>query len=156
MRGSVDEASRLPSTRTSKTTSLGRLGASSVVADPPVETRLAGLTLVTSGSSQFAALAFIGDAIVEELEGNLDQVADAQRLARLADGVPIVSDAPRRAFDALVRAGARLPVVWDVLELAALLAPACPSGGLDRAGAFFGIVVDGVGLVRQAQRAQML
>ena len=50
-----------------------------------------------------------------------------------------------------------MPVVWDVLELAALLAPACPSGGLDRAATFFGIVVDsGTGLVRQAQCAHML
>jgi DNA polymerase-3 subunit epsilon/ATP-dependent DNA helicase DinG len=128
----------------------------SPVADAPVETRLAGLTVVTSGTNQFAALAFNGDAIVQQFEGYLDEPEDARRLAALADGVPIVSDSPRRAFDVLFRAGARTPVVWDVLELAALLAPACPSGGLDRATAFFGIVVDGVGLVRQAQRAHML
>ena len=33
---------------------------------------------------------------------------------------------------------------------------ACPSGGLERAAAFFGIVVDGSGLVSQAQRTLML
>ena len=129
----------------------------SPLVDVQVETRLAGLTLVTSGTKQFAALAFHGDAIVRRLEGRVDDPADAQRLVTLADGLPIVSDAPRRAFEVLLRAGAPMPVVWDVLELAALLAPACPSGGLDRAATFFGIVVDsGTGLVRQAQRAHML
>ena len=129
----------------------------SPLVDVPAETRLAGLTLVTSGTNQFAALAFNGDAIVQQLDGSLDQPADAERLVALTDGLPIVSDAPRRSFDVLVRAGARTPVMWDVLELAALLAPACPSGGLDRAATFFGIVVEGgAGLMRQAQRAQML
>jgi DNA polymerase-3 subunit epsilon/ATP-dependent DNA helicase DinG len=126
------------------------------VADVRTETRVAGLTLVTSGTNHFAALAFTGDTIVQLLEGHLDQPADAQQLAALADGVPIISDAPRRAFDVLLRAGAPMPAIWDVLELAALLAPACPSGGLDRATAFFGIVVDGSGLLRQAQRAHMV
>ena len=125
--------------------------------DVQPETRLAGLTLVTTGSNQFAALAFAGDTIVQQLEGRVDDPVDAQRLVALADGVPIISDNPRRAFDVLLRAGASLPVVWDVLELAALLAPACPSGGLDRAATFFGIVVEGGGgLGRQAQRAHML
>ena len=125
----------------------------SFVADASVETRLAGLTLVTSASGEFAALAFDGDAIVQQLEGSVDRPQDAQRLATVADGLPIVTDAPRRAVDALLRTGARMPVVWDVLELAGLLVPACPSGGLDRASTFFGIVVEGgSGLVRHAQR----
>ena len=46
--------------------------------------------------------------------------------------------------------------MWDVLELAALLVPACPGGGLERVTSFFGIVADGAGLVRQARRALML
>lgn len=124
--------------------------------DTAAQTRLAGLTLVTAGAHQFAALAFHGDTIVQQLEGCLDRADDALRLAALADGVPIVSDAPERAVDVLVRADARLPIVWDVLELAALVAPACPRGGLEDATMFFGIVVDRVGLVGQAQRAQML
>jgi DNA polymerase-3 subunit epsilon/ATP-dependent DNA helicase DinG len=125
--------------------------------DVQPETRVAGLTVVTTGSNQFAALAFAGDTVVQQLDGRVDDAVDAQRLVALADGVPIVSDNPRRTFDVLLRAGASLPVVWDVLELAALLAPACPSGGLDRAATFFGIVVEGgVGLGRQAQRAHML
>jgi DNA polymerase-3 subunit epsilon/ATP-dependent DNA helicase DinG len=70
--------------------------------------------------------------------------------------VPVVSDAPRRAFDLLVRAGARGPLVWDLLELASLLAPACPTGSLDRATTFYGIIAEGSGLVRQAERALML
>ena len=129
------------------------LSSSAAALAPSGETRIAGVTLVTSGTNQFTALSFRGDAIGQQLEGSIDQADDARRLAELADGVPIVSDAPRRAFDVLVRAGARLPIVWDVLELAALLAPACPSGGLDRAASFFGIVVEGVGAGRQARRA---
>jgi DNA polymerase-3 subunit epsilon/ATP-dependent DNA helicase DinG len=129
----------------------------SPLVDVQPETRLAGLTLVTSGTNQFAALVFNGDVVVQQVAGQMDDLADAQRLVAVADGVPIISDAPRRALDTLLRAGARMPVVWDVLELAALLAPACPSGGLDRAATFFGIVVEGgVGLERQAQRTHML
>jgi Rad3-related DNA helicase len=124
--------------------------------ETPAETRLAGLALVTSGSVNFAALAFDGDAVLEQVEGRTDQADAAQRVSALAEGLPIVTDAPRRAFDVLLRAGARSPMVWDVLELAALLAPACPSGGLDRAAAFFGVVVEGTGLARHAQRAHML
>ena len=121
-----------------------------------VETRLNGLVLVSSGARPFAALAFDGETIHQQLEGRFDALSDSQRLLALADGVPIITDSPRRAFDALARAGGQAPIVWDVLELAALLAPACPSGGLDRATAFFGIVVDGGGLLAQAQRALML
>jgi predicted DnaQ family exonuclease/DinG family helicase len=132
-------------------------GSPSPLIDVRAETRLGGLTLVTSGTSQFGALVFNGDAIFEQFEGRVDNPTDAQRVVALADGVPIISDAPRRALDTLVRAGARMPVVWDVLELAALLAPACPSGDLDRAATFFGIVVEGgAGLARQALRTHML
>ena len=121
--------------------------------DAPLETRLAGLALVCSSSGQFAALGFDGDAILHRLAGQADS---SRRLAELADGVPVITDAPRRAIELLGRGGARTPVVWDVLELASLVAPACPSGGLERAATFFGIVVEGSGLAAQAHRALML
>ncbi|HEV7666614.1 MAG TPA: DEAD/DEAH box helicase, partial [Chloroflexota bacterium] len=120
------------------------------------ETRLAGLALVSSASGQYVALAFDGDRVVERLSGHVDSVVDAVKLAELADGRPIISDSPRRALDALVRAGVRSPIVWDLLELAALLAPACPNDSLERATTFFGIVLDGSGLACQAERVLML
>ncbi len=126
------------------------------VADAPAQIRLAGLALVSSSGGHFAALAFDGDTVVEQIEGRPDNADTGQRLVELADGGPVISDAPRRALEVLSRAGARTPVVWDVLELAALLVPACPSGGLDRATAFFGIAVDGSGLLARAQRTLML
>jgi Rad3-related DNA helicase len=131
---------------------------SSLTADAsfPTQTRLAGLALVCSSNGQFAAVAFDGDTVLQQIEGRADQPDAWGRLADLADGTPVIADAPRRALEVLGRAGARAPVVWDVLELASLLAPQCPSGGLERAAAFFGIVVDGAGLVRQARRALML
>jgi len=128
---------------------------SSLVAEAPSQIRLAGLALVSS-SGHFAALAFEGDTVLRQIEGRPDDATTGSRLAELADGAPIVTDTPRRALEVLSRAGARSPVVWDVLELASLLVPACPSGGLDRATAFLGIVVDGSGLVAQAQRVLML
>ncbi|MGI9144995.1 MAG: ATP-dependent DNA helicase [Chloroflexota bacterium] len=125
-------------------------------ADTPRQTRLAVLVLVSSSSGHFAALAFNGEATVQQLEGRPDQVPTAQLLAELVDGVPVITDAPRRAIEVLSRAGARVPVVWDVLELASLLAPGCPSGGLDRVAQFFSIAVTGSGLMPQARRAVML
>lgn len=124
--------------------------------DTPTETRLAGLTLVASAAGQFVALAFDGDRVVEQLDGHVDSPHDAERLRDLADGRPIISDTPRRALDVLVRTGVRSPIVWDVLELAALLAPACPNDTLDRASAFFGIVLDGSGLRWHGERTLML
>jgi DNA polymerase-3 subunit epsilon/ATP-dependent DNA helicase DinG len=50
----------------------------------------------------------------------------------------------------------RKPIVWDVLELAGLLVPASPRDALDRAAEFFGIVVEGSGVARQAQCVLML
>lgn len=120
-----------------------------LTATAPLPTRLAGVVLVCSSNGQFAALAFDGDTVNQRIRED--------RLAEAADGVPVITDAPRRAIELLGRAGARTPVVWDVLELASVLAPGCPSGGLERAATFFGIVVDGVsGLAGQAQRALML
>ena len=129
---------------------------SSIGAEGSAETHLAGLVLATSGASQFAALAFSGETVVGQLEGRVGEAQAARKLGELADGAPIVTDAPRRAAELLGRADARAPLVWDVLELAALLVPACPGGGLERVTSFFGIVADGAGLVRQARRALML
>jgi len=60
---------------------------------------LAGVALVASGSRQFAAVAFSGEGVIEELEGRLDDRQAAQRLRELADGLPIVTDASPRAID---------------------------------------------------------
>jgi predicted DnaQ family exonuclease/DinG family helicase len=127
-----------------------------LAADAPVQTRLAGLALTATSTGRFAAIAFDGEAVIQRVQGRADRPEDLQRLGELADGRPIVTDAPRRALDAVIRGGARTPVVWDVLELASLLAPACPTSGLEDAAAFFGIVVEGSGLADQAQRALMV
>jgi DNA polymerase-3 subunit epsilon/ATP-dependent DNA helicase DinG len=81
---------------------------------------------------------------------------DVARLAELAEVGPVVSDTPERAAQLLQSAGLRDPLVWDVLELGALLVPASPRDALERAAAFFGIVVDGSGIARQAQCVLML
>jgi DNA polymerase-3 subunit epsilon/ATP-dependent DNA helicase DinG len=82
--------------------------------------------------------------------------ADIARLAELADGLPVVTDSPERAEELLARAGLRKPLIWNVLELAALLVPASPRDGLDRMAAFFGLVVEGSGLTRQAHCVVLL
>jgi DNA polymerase-3 subunit epsilon/ATP-dependent DNA helicase DinG len=120
------------------------------------ERQLAGVALVAGGSGHFAAVAFSGERVVEELEGRFDDAHAAQRLSQLSDGLPIVTDATSRAVDLLVRAGVRAPIVWDLLELAMLVVPRCPGGGLDSVAGCFGIVAGGSGLLRQARRARML
>ncbi|MBV9595845.1 MAG: hypothetical protein JOZ87_03215 [Chloroflexi bacterium] len=118
--------------------------------DSTPDQRPRGVALSVGAAGQFAALSFAGESVMQRLRGDVD------RLAELAQGVPIVTDAPRRAADLLVRAGVSRPMVWDVLELAALLAPAAPRDTLERAAAFFGLVVAGSGLRRQAQCVLML
>ena len=76
------------------------------VADAPAQIRLAGLALVSSSGGHFAALAFDGDTVVEQIEGRPDNADTGQRLVELADGGPVISDAPRRALEVLSRAGA--------------------------------------------------
>jgi len=120
------------------------------------ETQLPVVALVTSGSRHFAAVAFSGERVIEELEGRLDDARAAYRLSQLSDGLPIITDAAPRTIDVLVRAGLRTPMVWDLLELAMLVVPTCPGGGLDAVASFFGIVAGGSGLIRQARRARML
>src|SRR5437762_1817822 len=96
---------------------------------------------------------------VQGESGEVEVLARAARAARAdqaADGVPIVTDAPQCAANVLRCAGVRQPIVWDVLELAGLLVPASPRDTLERAAAFFGIVVEGSGLARQAQCILML
>ncbi|HET6320366.1 MAG TPA: hypothetical protein VFG86_28245, partial [Chloroflexota bacterium] len=104
---------------------------------------------------RFAALAFDGERVHAELNATSDDRDALARLARLADGVPVVTDSPRRASDLISRSGVAGAQVWDVLELAALLVPACP-GPLNRAAEFFGIVLDRTGVLGQAYRALML
>jgi DNA polymerase-3 subunit epsilon/ATP-dependent DNA helicase DinG len=76
---------------------------------------------------------------------------DTRRLAELADSVPVVTDDPASAIELLQQSGAPTHLVWDVLELATLLVPACPRDSLERAASFFGIVVD-----QQLERLLML
>jgi DNA polymerase-3 subunit epsilon/ATP-dependent DNA helicase DinG len=103
--------------------------------------------------------------VVQRLQGQFDgarvggrggAVENAQQLDELADGVPIVTDDPRVTLDLLVRAGIRSPLIWDVLELACLLAPACPGDTLERAAEYFGIAFEGSGPEQRAERALML
>ena len=122
------------------------------VAADVLETRVSALVLVTTGPSRFAALAFEGDTIVETLSGH-GAGGEAHRLSTLATGRPIVTDQPRRALDLLVRGRVASPLIWDVLELASLLAPACPTASLAQAAEYFGIVLTGERLADQAQRA---
>ena len=130
---------------------------SSTHAEPAAADRqLAGVALVGASSRHFAAVAFSGERVIDELEGRLDDQLTVQRLRQLAEGAPIVTDASPRVLDALARAGLRAPMVWDLLELALLVVPTCPGGGLEAVASFFGIVAGGSGLLRQARRAHML
>ena len=120
-------------------------------ADSP-SARLRGMALSVAGSGQFSATVFDGDQVLQRVN------ADTSRLAELAEGVPVVTDDPRRAEELLAQAGVAQPLVWDVLELAALLVPASPRrrAGVGRPR-FSGIVVDGSRLLaRQAQCVLML
>ncbi|HEX8968803.1 MAG TPA: helicase C-terminal domain-containing protein [Chloroflexota bacterium] len=124
-------------------------------AAPRSETRLRGLALA-SGGGHFAALSFEAERVLEQLEGRGARAEDTRRLVGLAEGVPVVTDTPRHALALLRDAGAQACIVWDVLELAALLAPACPRDTLDRAAAFFGIIVEGSGLAHRARQMVLL
>jgi DNA polymerase-3 subunit epsilon/ATP-dependent DNA helicase DinG len=107
-----------------------------------------------AAAGQFLALSFVDDSVVGRLSGG---GGDLGQLREVAEGVPVVTDAPKRAQELLERAGARRAVVWDVLELGTLLVPASPRDALERAAEFFGIVVvEGSGLARQAQSVLML
>jgi DNA polymerase-3 subunit epsilon/ATP-dependent DNA helicase DinG len=109
-----------------------------------------GVALSVAATGQFAALSFVGDDVMTRIDG------DTGRLAELVAAGPVVTDTPGRATQLLEGAGLRNPLVWDVLELAALLVPAAPRDALERAAAFFGIVVEGSGIARQARCALML
>ncbi|MBV9169953.1 MAG: DEAD/DEAH box helicase [Chloroflexi bacterium] len=124
------------------------------------DARLAGLllgvprTLPRRGAISFAALTFDGDTIQSTFEGALE--TDAARLQALAEGTPIVTDAPRATVDLLSRIGVQHPIVWDVLELAGLIVPSCPSDTLQRAAEFFSLAQlkdGGSELVARAQLA---
>jgi len=112
--------------------------AATVAAWSDTRTRLAGVVLACgrAGSGRFAALRFEGDGIVEALES----ASDTQRLRELLLSGPLITDAPSRAAELCQRAGIHSPsVMWDVLELAGLLMPDCPTASLDHVGAFLGL-----------------
>src|SRR5215471_21487471 len=115
-----------------------------------------GLVLVFDAAGRrFGGLAFDGERAHRELLGDEHDRQSLADLARLAYQQPVVTDSPRRAAELLGRAGAEPAHIWDVLELAALLAPECPAP-LSRAVEYFGIVVERTGLGGQAQRAFIL
>ena len=118
--------------------------------------RIRGVALVSTAATRFAALAFHGDCVQTRLEGNGGHPDDGRRLAELCEIGPLITDDPRAASELLKRAGATPLVVWDVLELASLLVPACPRDTLERATSFFGIVVERGGLAGAAERLLML
>ncbi|HYY89933.1 MAG TPA: LAGLIDADG family homing endonuclease, partial [Chloroflexota bacterium] len=90
-------------------------------------------------SQRFCALYATGSDSVLELD-------DPDRIAALAEGTPVVTASPRSA-QRLVESA----VVWDVLELASLLAPECPAGSLDRAASFCGLSRQTTGLQGEAR-----
>ncbi len=120
---------------------------------PAPSAPIRGVALSAAANGQFAAMAFTGDSVRARVTGGS---GDVSALVELADGVPIVTDAPKRAQELLLRAGVRNPIVWDVLELGTLLVPASPRDALERATEFFGIAVDGSGLPHQAECVLML
>ena len=93
-------------------------------------------------------IAFDGERVQREVLGDEHDRAALVDLARAAYQRPLVTDQPRRAAELLSRAGPS-PPTWDVLELAVLLAPDCPSA-LGRAADYFGIDVERTGLLGQA------
>lgn len=122
------------------------------------QTRLAGVVLATRrgsrrGSARFAALSFDGPLAQRSLDGTLNDVEAVARLRELADGTPILTDAPRAAHELLGQLGVGLPLVWDVVELASLLVPACPGSGLETTAAFFGLQARASGLAGSAALA---
>jgi DNA polymerase-3 subunit epsilon/ATP-dependent DNA helicase DinG len=125
----------------------------SVVTASAADTRAHGLVLATTPQGRFAAASFRGATAVSRIRGG---AGDVWQLADLADGGPIVTDTPERARALLEGARVQQPQLWDVLELACLLVPACPRDSLDRAAEFFGLVVEGRGVDRQADCLLML
>src|SRR5689334_9154592 len=102
-------------------------------------TRQRWLALVVAQNGYFRGVSRMAEVAMSRVQGG---PRDARQLTEVADGVPVVTDAPERVTALLAEAGLRTPVVWDVVELAALLVPACPRESLDRAASFFGIVVE--------------
>lgn len=98
-------------------------------------TRIAGVALACPrpSSGQFAALSFEGAQTVE-------RSTDPSRLRELLTSGPLITDAPDKLSLLAQHAGGHAPLlVWDVIELAALLIPECPTTSLDHVGAFLGV-----------------
>jgi DNA polymerase-3 subunit epsilon/ATP-dependent DNA helicase DinG len=123
--------------------------------DASAETRLAGVALAIS-DQRFAARSFRGDTVTMSLDGRVHQPDDASQLGEMLGGLPIVTDAPTEVLNLARQTRTQPRLIWDVLELAALLAPGCPRESLDRAASFFGIVADGRGLALKIKRLLML
>ena len=81
---------------------------------------------------------------------------DLREIADLLECLPVVTDAPQQVQQLVGGLRLHATVVWDVLELATLVAPKCPRDSLERAAEFFGIAVEGAGLERTMQCLLML
>jgi predicted DnaQ family exonuclease/DinG family helicase len=109
------------------------------------------LVLAVTAQGRFAAMTVVDGDVVARLAG-----VDVREIADLLDGMPVVTDAPERVRELLDGLRLHSTVVWDVLELATLLAPKCPRDSLERVTEFFGIAVEGAGVERDAQCLLML
>jgi hypothetical protein len=84
-------------------------------------------------------VAFEGEQVLDQLETLVERSSDPSALRALLLSGPLISDAPDKVADLCQRAGMHTPVLtWDVLELAGLLMPNCPTESLDHVGAFLG------------------
>lgn len=120
------------------------------------ETRIAGLILLVSATGHFAAVSVDGDTIGRRLTGHAQFPDDQVALRDIAEGVAIITDNRHRALNLLVHIGVRAPIIWDIVELACLLVPACPADDLDGAADYFSIAHGGSGAGAQAERAAVL
>src|SRR5215472_9989407 len=92
--------------------------------------RIAALALVAAPRGDFAAVAFRGDSVTTRLTGRAAIDSDARQLAGLVEALPVVTDDPPLVDHLLNQVGAPKQALWNVVELAALLVPACPRDSL--------------------------
>ncbi len=93
-----------------------------------------------TGNHRFAALCFRGDEVLDVRETDGDPAGAGTWLRERAGSRPIVTATPQLAAELVGEQELSTATpVWDVLELAALLAPHCPVDSLDTAAAHFGL-----------------
>jgi DNA polymerase-3 subunit epsilon/ATP-dependent DNA helicase DinG len=105
-------------------------------------TELGGIAVHVTPTGRVVAAQFESGRILGDPGASMTGTEDLRRLGELASRVPAVTDCGKRADERLRAAGAREPLIWDVLELATLMVAACPRDSLDRAADFFGICAE--------------